>query len=82
MLIGLIVLGAINYYRFDFFDKKSVFLDGSYSVDDGEWTPIAPDTPIVNHGFHKVVFKGKLLPELEFFTNINIFICLFYNYVF
>ena len=72
MLIGLIVLGAINYYRFDFFDKKSVFLDGSYSVDDGEWTPIDPDTPIVNHGFHKVVFKGKLLPELEFFTNINI----------
>ena len=72
MLAGLIALGAKYYFKFDFYEKKTVFIEGSYSVDDGDWQPIDPDKPIVCHGFHKVVFKGKLLQDMSFFTNINI----------
>ena len=72
MLGGLIALGAMVYYRFDFYEKKTVFLEGEYSVDDGDWLTIDPDKPIVAHDFHKVVFKGKLISEMSFFTDINI----------
>lgn len=72
MLAGLIALGAIYNYRMEFIDSKSMFVKGTYSIDGGEWKPIESDKPIYNHWSEKVVFKGRLLDELDFYTNINI----------
>ena len=72
MLAGLIAMGAIYNYRMEFIDSKSMFVKGTYSIDGGEWKPIESDKPIYNHWSEKVVFKGRLLDELDFYTNINI----------
>ncbi|MEF2885873.1 MAG: hypothetical protein U0P28_11885, partial [Ruminococcus sp.] len=71
MLGGLLALALKYYVQLDFFDTKSVFLEGTYSIDDGEWETINPDQPIKTH-FHKAVFKGKLLEDMVLFSNINI----------
>ena len=71
MLGGLLALALKYYVQLDFFDTKSVFLEGTYSIDDGEWETINPDQPIKTH-FHKAVFKGKLLEDMALFSNINI----------
>ena len=68
---GLLALALKYYVQLDFFDTKSVFLEGTYSIDDGEWETINPDQPIKTH-FHKAVFKGKLLEDMVLFSNINI----------
>lgn len=44
----------------DFYMNPSSFLQGVYSVDDGEWKPIDSDTPI-DEPFHKILFKGTMI---------------------
>ena len=71
MLAGMLVLGLLYYARLDFIDEKSVFLDGEYSVDGGEWQTIDTEVPIKTH-FHKAVFKGTLIEDTDYYSNINI----------
>ena len=72
MLGGIIALAVFYYENLDFLESQTTFLDGEYSVDDGEWKPIDNEKPI-NDRFHKIVFKGKLSEDAAFlFNNINI----------
>ena len=59
LLIGLIVYSAQSYLKLDTTISRSVFLEGEYSVDGGEWKPTNGYDPI-NERFHKIVFKGKM----------------------
>ena len=59
LLIGLIVYSAQSFLKLDLTISKSVFLEGEYSVDGGEWKPTNGYDPI-NERFHKIVFKGKM----------------------
>ena len=59
LLIGLIVYSAQSYLKLDLTISKSVFLEGEYSVDGGDWKPTNGYDPI-NERFHKIVFKGKM----------------------
>lgn len=59
LFIGLIVYGAQYFIKIDTTRDQSIFMEGEYSVDGGEWKPIDPDKPI-NETFHKIAFKGKI----------------------
>ena len=59
ILLGLIVYGAQSYIKLDMTISRSVFLEGEYSVDGGEWKPTDGYAPI-NERFHKITFKGKM----------------------
>lgn len=59
VFIGVIVLGAHYYLRIDMTANQTLFLEGMYSVDGGEWKPIDNEKPI-NERFHKIVFRGNL----------------------
>ena len=45
-------------------DERGIILDGSYSVDGGEWKPTDPGK-MVNEDFHEVTIRGKLSQELH-----------------
>ena len=57
LFIGLVVICANLFLKKEFIDTPSMFLQGEYSVDDGEWKAINPDKPI-DESFHKIVFRG------------------------
>ena len=59
LFIGLIIYGANNYLSLDMTTSQSIFIEGEYSVDGGEWKTIDNDNPI-NERFKKIVFKGKM----------------------
>ena len=59
LLIGLIVSGARNFLKLDMTISRSIFLEGEYSVDGGEWKPADGYKPI-NERFHKITFRGKM----------------------
>lgn len=59
LFIGLVVYGAHYFIKIDNTRDQSIFMEGEYSIDGGEWKPIEPDKPI-NESFHKIVFKGKI----------------------
>ena len=59
LFIGLIIYGAQNYLKLDTTISRTVFLEGEYSVDGGEWKPTNGYDPI-NERFHKITFKGKM----------------------
>lgn len=59
ILLGLIVYGAQNYLKLDMTISRSIFIEGEYSVDGGEWKPTDGYDPI-NECFHKIVFRGKM----------------------
>ena len=59
LLIGLIVSGARNFLKLDMTISRSIFLEGEYSVDGGEWKPTDGYKPI-NERFHKITFRGKM----------------------
>ena len=46
LFIGLVVICANLFLKKEFIDTPSMFLQGEYSVDDGEWKAINPDKPI------------------------------------
>ncbi len=72
MLAGLVALCVPFCFRFDFLDKKTVFLEGEYSVDGGEWKTINNNKPITQQ-FRRAVFKGTLVPEtFDYLEDINI----------
>ena len=56
-------IGMRYYVSMDIYETPSMFLDGEYSVDGGEWKPIDAKTPVTDH-FHKIVFKGKMSQKL------------------
>ncbi len=56
----------------DFYMNPSSFLQGVYSVDDGEWKTIDPDTPI-DEPFHKIVFNGTMIsPALNNYEELGV----------
>ena len=59
LFIGLVVICANLFLKKEFIDTPSMFLQGEYSVDDGEWKAINPDKPI-DESFHKIVFRGTM----------------------
>ena len=59
LFIGLVVICANLFLKKEFIDTPSMFLQGEYSVDDGEWKVINPDKPI-DESFHKIVFRGTM----------------------
>ena len=59
LLIGLVAYGAHYFFKVDTTRNQSIFIEGEYSVDGGEWKPIDAEKPI-NDTFHKIVFKGKM----------------------
>ena len=64
LMIASAVWICVRYYvSMDIYKTPSMFLEGEYSVDGGEWKPIDPDNPINDH-FHKIVFKGKAPQKL------------------
>ena len=72
LFIGLIIYGAQNYLKLDTTISRTVFLEGEYSVDGGEWKPTNGYDPI-NERFHKITFKGKMSDFTAIFSeNITI----------
>lgn len=72
ILLGLIVYGAQNYVKLDMTVSRSVFIEGEYSVDGGEWKPTDGYAPI-SERFHKITFKGKMSDFAAMHSeNINI----------
>ena len=58
--ISIAITCAQFIIKKDFYMNPSSFIQGVYSVDDGEWRTIDPDSPI-DEPFHKIVFKGTLI---------------------
>ena len=63
MLTSAVWIGMRYYVSMDIYKTPSMFLDGEYSIDGGEWKPIEKDRPITDH-FHKIVLKGKMSKDL------------------
>ena len=56
----------------DFYMNPSSFLQGVYSVDDGEWKTIDPDKSI-DEPFHKIVFKGTMInPAINNYEELGV----------
>ncbi len=72
MLTSAVWIGMRYYVSMDIYKTPSMFLDGEYSIDGGEWKPIEKDRPITDR-FHKIVFKGKMSKDLLlFFGNLTV----------
>ena len=71
MLVVLVVITFSRYSNSEPFIVQSMFLDGEYSVDDGEWTSFDPEQPITDR-FHTIRFRGKLTREAQLLPMINI----------
>lgn len=63
LITSTVWIGVRYYVSMDIYESPSMFLEGEYSVDGGEWKPIESDRPITDH-FHKIVFKGKMSKKL------------------
>ncbi len=63
LITSTVWIGVRYYISMDIYESPSMFLEGEYSVDGGEWKPIESDRPITDH-FHKIVFKGKMSKKL------------------
>ena len=63
MIVSAIWIGMRYYVSMDIYETPSMFLEGEYSVDGGEWKPIEKDRYITDH-FNKIVFKGKMSKKL------------------
>ena len=63
MIVSAIWIGMRYYVSMDIYQTPSMFLEGEYSVDGGEWKPIEKDRYITDH-FNKIVFKGKMSKKL------------------
>ena len=72
LITSTIWIGVRYYVSMDIYESPTMFLEGEYSVDGGEWKPIESDRPITDH-FHQIVFKGKMSKELLlFFGNLTV----------
>lgn len=64
MIVSALWIGLRYYISMDIYETPSMFLEGEYSVDGGEWKPIEIDRPITDR-FHNIVFKGKMSHKLS-----------------
>ncbi len=65
-------IGVRYYISMDFYQTPSMFLEGEYAVDGGEWQAIDADKPVTDH-FHQIVFKGRIPEKLStYFKNVTI----------
>ncbi len=72
LITSTVWIGVRYYVSMDIYESPSMFLEGEYAVDGGEWKPIESDRPITDH-FHKIVFKGKMSKKLLLlFGNLTI----------
>lgn len=71
ILFGLIVLSIRFFDRFDLSKPVPIFLNGSYSVDGGEWKQIDSDREITDN-FKKITFKGTLRSEITYYSNVSV----------
>lgn len=70
-LIALTILAVHFFVNISWIEQMDVFLDGKYSIDDGEWKPIDHEAEI-NETFHKAVFKGKITESAQWLNDITI----------
>ena len=63
LITSAIWIGVRYYVSMDIYESPTMFLEGEYSVDGGEWKPIESDRPITDH-FQKIVFKGRMSKKL------------------
>ena len=63
LITSTIWIGVRYYVSMDIYESPTMFLEGEYSVDGGEWKPIESDRPITDH-FQKIVFKGRMSKKL------------------
>ena len=54
MIASAVWIGMRYYISMDIYETPSMFLEGEYSVDGGEWKPIEKDRYITDH-FHKTL---------------------------
>ena len=71
MLVALVIITVRHSAYTEPFFEQSMFLDGEYSVDDGEWTHFDPNQPITDR-FRTIRFRGKLTTESQLLPLINI----------
>ena len=72
LLIGLVIICANLFMKKAFIVTPSMFLQGEYSVDDGEWKAINPDQPI-DDIFHKIVFRGTISKAaLQYYEELSV----------
>ena len=64
MFAGVVLLSISSYQKSLFIETPYMFLEGEYSIDDGEWKPIELDKPI-KEAFHTIRFIGTI-PESTF----------------
>ena len=64
MITSALWIGLRYYISMDIYETPSMFLEGEYSVDGGEWKPIEIDRPITDR-FHNIEFKGKMSHKLS-----------------
>ena len=57
MFISIVWLTARTFFKTIFIQTPYMFLEGEYSIDDGEWKQIDMDTPI-NDTFKKSALEG------------------------
>ena len=72
ILLGWIVWqNARAFEPYETTKRFTVMLEGTYSIDGGEWQTIDNDKTIDEH-FHKAVFKGKMIPTVKKYRMMNI----------
>ena len=71
MMGGCVVLGVRFFEKFEDTANTSMFLNGEYSVDGGEWKKIDPEKEINDH-FSKIVFRGTLKHETYLYHVITL----------
>ena len=59
LLISGIIAAMRFYVRMDIYDTPATLLVGSYSVDGGEWKPLAEDQSI-DEQFHRIEIRGRI----------------------
>ena len=64
MIVSALWIGVRYYISMDIYETPSMFLEGEYSVDGGEWKPIEINRPITDR-FHNIEFKGKMSHKLS-----------------
>lgn len=71
ILIGTVILTVHFFCRFDLSTQLPVFLEGQYSVNDGDWKNIDLDHPIQDN-FKKITFKGKFVDDIRLYNQLTI----------
>lgn len=72
ILLGWVVWQNVRAFQpFETTKRFTVMLEGTYSLDGGEWQTIDNSKAIDEH-FHKAVFKGKMIKKINSYRMMNI----------